>query len=47
MTKNFYLIGGLDDFISIQQDTDWFMGAGIEITDDDVKSVLGLIGSAP
>lgn len=42
ITKSFYLLGGLDDFISREQDPDWFMGAGIQFTDDDLKSLIGL-----
>lgn len=45
ITKNFYLIGGADDMISRQQDTDWFVGAGIRLIEDDVKSLLG-VGSS-
>ena len=41
VTKNFFVLSGLDDFISKQQDLDWFVGAGIKFVDDDIKSVLG------
>jgi len=44
LTKTFYLLGGLDDFINPNQDLDWFMGAGFSFTDEDVKSLFGLIG---
>ncbi|HBF13634.1 MAG TPA: hypothetical protein DDW49_09690, partial [Deltaproteobacteria bacterium] len=42
ITKSFYIMGGADDFINPEQDTDWIMGAGISVTDDDLKSVLGM-----
>ena len=41
LTKNFFLVSGLDDFISNQQDPDWFFGAGFHIVDNDIKSLLG------
>ncbi len=41
----FYLLGGVDDFISKQQDPDWLVGAGLQITDDDIRSIIGLAGS--
>ncbi len=46
LTRNFYVMGGVDDFISTQQDPDWFMGAGVRFVDDDIKSLLGSFGSA-
>ena len=42
VTKNLYLIGGADDMISKQQDTDWFVGAGIRLVDEDVKSLFSI-----
>ena len=42
LTNNFYLIGGADDMINRQQDTDWFVGAGIRLVDEDVKSLLSI-----
>ncbi len=47
MTKSFYLMAGLDDFISKQHDPDWFMGAGLQMTDDDIKSILGVMNLKP
>lgn len=47
LTKNFYLLGGLDDFISNQQDPDWFMGAGLTMTEDDMSSIFGLMKIKP
>jgi phospholipid/cholesterol/gamma-HCH transport system substrate-binding protein len=41
VTKNFFLVSGVDDFISKQQDPDWFFGAGLRFVDNDMKSLLG------
>lgn len=41
VTRNFFLVSGLDDFISEQQDPDWFFGAGFKLIDNDIKSILG------
>ena len=30
-----------------EQDPDWFFGAGVKITDDDLKSLLGLFSAKP
>lgn len=46
LTKNFYVVGGADDFIS-RHDKSWFMGGGFRLVEDDVKSLLGIMaGSA-
>ncbi len=45
LTRNIYLMGGVDDFISSTQDPDWFGGAGLSFTDDDVKSLIGIMGA--
>lgn len=45
MTKSFYLLGGVDDIINKNQDLAWFVGAGLRFTDDDVKSLLGLLAT--
>jgi hypothetical protein len=34
-------LGGFDDFINTAHDLDWFLGAGIRLTDRDVKSLVG------
>lgn len=47
LTESIYLLGGLDDFLSNQQDPDWFMGAGVQFTDEDIKSILGLLSAKP
>lgn len=46
LTRTFYLLGGLDDFINPSQDLDWFFGGGIKFTDDDIKSLLGVFSAA-
>ncbi|MBU0505120.1 MAG: MlaD family protein [bacterium] len=45
ITQSFYLLGGLDDFINPNQDLAWYLGAGLTFTDDDIKSLLGVISS--
>lgn len=45
LTRTFYLLGGLDDFVNQTQDLDWYLGAGITFGDDDLKSLLGLMSS--
>lgn len=45
ITHNVYLLGGVDDFINRNQDLDWFIGAGMAFTDDDIKSILGLLSA--
>ncbi|OGQ08478.1 MAG: hypothetical protein A3G32_10370 [Deltaproteobacteria bacterium RIFCSPLOWO2_12_FULL_40_28] len=47
LTKNLFLTGGLDDMLNPDQDTDWYMGAGLEITDEDLKSIFGLMSLKP
>ena len=37
LTKNLYLLGGLDDMLNPTQKTDWFVGAGFKFVDDDIK----------
>ncbi|MCE9625628.1 MAG: MlaD family protein [Deltaproteobacteria bacterium] len=41
VTRSLFLVGGLDDFINPQHGLDWFMGAGVRFTDEDIKSLLG------
>lgn len=40
VTKNFYLVGGVDDFISNQSERSGFAGAGFRLVDDDIKSFI-------
>ncbi len=42
LTKGVYVLGGIDDFISNQQDPDWVMGIGFKIDDDDIKNLMSL-----
>lgn len=41
ITKNFFFVSGLDDFINKQQSLDWFVGGGLRLVDNDIKSLLG------
>ncbi|MFA4874996.1 MAG: MlaD family protein [bacterium] len=43
VTKNFYLLGGLDDIIANQNPNDFFVGAGFRLIDEDIKT-LGRMG---
>ena len=45
VTKNFYLLGGLDDIIASQNANDFFVGAGFRLIDEDIKT-LGRMGGA-
>jgi len=45
LTKSFYLLAGVDDIINPAQDLAWYLGAGLTFTDDDIKSLLGLVSS--
>lgn len=40
VTPSLYLVGGGDDFLNPNQKTDWFVGAGIQLVDEDIKSLL-------
>ncbi|MCC7345077.1 MAG: MCE family protein [Deltaproteobacteria bacterium] len=41
LTRSLFLVAGLDDFISREHGLDWFFGAGVRFTDEDIKSLLG------
>ncbi|HEX5036466.1 MAG TPA: MlaD family protein [bacterium] len=42
VTPNFFILSGLDDFISKEPDhPDWFIGAGLRFVDNDLKSLFG------
>jgi phospholipid/cholesterol/gamma-HCH transport system substrate-binding protein len=43
LTHSFYLLGGYDDIINTKEGRDWFLGAGISLEDDDIKSLFGLM----
>lgn len=40
LTKNIFLVSGVDDIISTQRDPDWFVGAGLNLIDEDIKSLF-------
>jgi phospholipid/cholesterol/gamma-HCH transport system substrate-binding protein len=42
LTKNFYVMGGADDFINPNQSVDYFVGAGFRLVDDDIKSIFSM-----
>ncbi len=42
LTKNFYVMGGADDFINPAQPVDYFFGAGFRLVDDDIKSMFSM-----
>ncbi len=42
VTRNFFLVSGVDDFISKQHNPDWFAGAGFRLIDNDIKSLVGV-----
>ncbi|MFO1463607.1 MAG: MlaD family protein [bacterium] len=41
LTRSLFFVAGLDDFINNQHGLDWFLGAGVRFTDEDIKSLLG------
>jgi len=41
LTRSLFLVSGVDDFLNKDHSPDWFLGAGIRFTDEDVKSLLG------
>ncbi len=41
--KHFFVTGGIDDFAHARGDYDFFVGAGIVISDDDIGSILGWV----
>lgn len=41
-TKNWYILGGIDDPLNPAQRTDYFAGAGFQMVDDDIKGLLNL-----
>ncbi|MBI4365506.1 MAG: MCE family protein [Deltaproteobacteria bacterium] len=46
VTKSLYVTGGADDMLNPGQKTDWFVGAGVRLVDEDIKSLFGLSGLA-
>lgn len=47
LSSSLYLLGGADDFIAKTGDKDYFLGAGVQLTDDDLKSLLGVMSLKP
>lgn len=41
LTRNFYVVGGADDFIMKGVPVDWFIGGGFRLVDDDIKTLSG------
>ncbi|MFH1654746.1 MAG: MlaD family protein [Pseudomonadota bacterium] len=46
VTKNFYLLGGADDFINPNQRVDWFVGIGLRLIDEDIKRLASFGGGS-
>ncbi|MFH0799390.1 MAG: MlaD family protein [Pseudomonadota bacterium] len=46
LTRNFYVLGGTDDFISRQGQRSAFFGGGFRLVDDDIKSMIGIGGKS-
>lgn len=46
LTKNFFVMGGVDDFINPAQPVDYFVGGGFRLVDDDIKSIFSMGGRA-
>ncbi len=46
VTRNLFVLGGIDDPLNPLQATDWFVGAGMQFRDNDIKSLLGLGAAA-
>ncbi|PIR20098.1 MAG: hypothetical protein COV45_08995 [Deltaproteobacteria bacterium CG11_big_fil_rev_8_21_14_0_20_47_16] len=42
VTKSLYLTGGGNDLLNSTQSRSWIVGAGVKVSDDDVKGLLGL-----
>ncbi|MBI2981108.1 MAG: MCE family protein [Deltaproteobacteria bacterium] len=40
VTKNIFVVSGLDDFITNEHDPDWFVGGGFALVDEDIKSLF-------
>jgi hypothetical protein len=41
ITPSIYVLGGVDDLASTTHDFNWVMGAGLRLTDADLKSLIG------
>jgi len=47
LTDNIFLLSGVDDMINPQQDPDWFVGAGLQFVDEDIRSLFGAVKLSP
>lgn len=45
VTRNIFVMAGVDDPLNPNTSTDWFIGAGLHFIDNDIKSLIG-IGAA-
>lgn len=41
LTRSLFFVTGVDDFLNKDHGVDWFLGAGVRFTDEDIKSLLG------
>lgn len=46
VTKNIFLMSGVDDPLNANKPADWFIGAGLRFVDNDVRSLVGLGAAA-
>jgi phospholipid/cholesterol/gamma-HCH transport system substrate-binding protein len=46
LTRNIYVLGGADDLIAPANRPNWFVGAGLRIVDEDIKSVVKMGGAS-
>jgi hypothetical protein len=44
--RYFFVAGGLNDFINYKLTPTYFLGGGISFRDEDLKSIIGIAGSA-
>lgn len=47
LTPNLYLLSGVDDFVSKTDNRDFFVGAGIQFVDEDIKALFGAMNLKP
>ncbi|HCU25315.1 MAG TPA: hypothetical protein DF383_09870 [Deltaproteobacteria bacterium] len=41
LLRSLFVVGGVDDFLNRDHAPDWFLGAGVRFTDEDIKSLIG------
>lgn len=44
VTKSLFVLGGADDMLGLNQGFDWFLGAGIRFTDEDIRGLVSGAG---